>query len=163
SFAPGIPVTLGGTVELTFAPDVNLASQIGRTFDLFNWTGVNPTAAFAVVSPYRWDLSNLYTTGEITLTAIPEPASVTILAHALPRARQRHNPRRRARPLHSAAPATHAISKPSPLGRGQGEGALLSGSSPSPQPSPGARGSYGPASSPRFASATHSRRKVMTP
>ena len=43
SFAPGIPVTLGGTLELTFADDVNLASQVGRTFDLFDWTGVNPT------------------------------------------------------------------------------------------------------------------------
>ena len=27
SFAPGIPVTLGGTLELAFAADVNLASQ----------------------------------------------------------------------------------------------------------------------------------------
>ena len=73
SFAPGIPVTLGGTLELTFAADVNLASQIGRTFDLFNWTGVTPTGAFAISSPYAWDLSNLYTTGEVTLTAVPEP------------------------------------------------------------------------------------------
>ena len=45
SFAPGIPVTLGGTLELTFADDVNLASQVGRTFDLFDWTGVSPTGA----------------------------------------------------------------------------------------------------------------------
>ena len=41
SFAPGIPVARGGTLELTFAPDVNLASQIGRTIDLFDWTGVD--------------------------------------------------------------------------------------------------------------------------
>src|SRR5262249_50945737 len=39
SFAPGIPVTLGGTLELTFAADVDLASQLGRTLDLFDWTG----------------------------------------------------------------------------------------------------------------------------
>ena len=76
SFAPGIPVTLGGTLELTFAADVNLASQVGRTFDLFDWTGVNPTGAFAVSSPYAWDLSNLYTTGEVTLTAVPEPGTL---------------------------------------------------------------------------------------
>ena len=76
SFAPGIPVTLGGTLELTFAADVNLASQVGRTFDLFDWTGVNPTGAFAVSSPYAWDLSNLYTTGEVTLTAVPEPSQL---------------------------------------------------------------------------------------
>jgi uncharacterized protein YjbI with pentapeptide repeats len=79
SFAPGIPVTLGGTLELTFADDLNLASQLGRTFDLFNWTGVNPTGAFAVSSPYAWDLSNLYSTGQITLTAIPEPSTVMLL------------------------------------------------------------------------------------
>ena len=69
SFAPGIPVARGGTLELTFAPDVNLASQIGRTIDLFDWTGVTPTGAFTVSSPYTWNLSKLYTTGEVTLTA----------------------------------------------------------------------------------------------
>jgi Pentapeptide repeats (8 copies) len=80
SFAPGIPVALGGTLELTFAAGVNLASQVGRTFDLFNWTGVSPTGAFAVSSPYSWNLSNLYTTGEVTLTAVPEPASFALAA-----------------------------------------------------------------------------------
>jgi uncharacterized protein YjbI with pentapeptide repeats len=79
SFAPGIPVTLGGTLELTFAAGVNLASQVGRTFDLFDWTGVSPTGAFAVASPYAWDLSSLYTTGEVMLIAVPEPT-----AHAAP-------------------------------------------------------------------------------
>jgi uncharacterized protein YjbI with pentapeptide repeats len=82
SFAPGIPVTLGGTLELTFAADVNPASQVGRTFDLFDWTGVDPAGAFSVTSPYRWDLSNLYTTGEVTLTAIPEPTSVALILFA---------------------------------------------------------------------------------
>ena len=67
SFAAGIPVTLGGTLELTFAADVNLAGQVGRAFDLFDWTGVNPTGTFEVSSPYPWDLSELYTTGEVTL------------------------------------------------------------------------------------------------
>ncbi len=79
SFAPGIPVTLGGTLELTFADDVNLAIQVGRTFDLFDWTGVHPTGAFAIASPYAWDLSNLYTTGEVTLTAVPEPRSFALV------------------------------------------------------------------------------------
>jgi hypothetical protein len=67
SFAAGIPVTLGGTLELGFAADVDLASQIGRTLDLFDWTGVTPTGTFAVSSQYPWDLSQLYTTGEVTL------------------------------------------------------------------------------------------------
>jgi uncharacterized protein YjbI with pentapeptide repeats len=82
SFAPGIPVTLGGTLELKFAADVDIASQIGRTFDLFDWTGVTPTGTFAIDSPYAWDLSNLYTTGEATLTAVPEPTSLATLAVA---------------------------------------------------------------------------------
>jgi hypothetical protein len=82
SFAPGIPVTLGGSLELTFAADVNLASQLGRTFDLFDWTGVTPVGAFSVSSPYQWNLSNLYTTGEITLTAIPEPCGLVLLSIA---------------------------------------------------------------------------------
>jgi uncharacterized protein YjbI with pentapeptide repeats len=78
SFAPGTPVTLGGALELTFAADVNLPSQVGRTFDLFDWTGVSPAGAFAISSPYAWDFSNLYTSGEVTLTAIPEPGSVAL-------------------------------------------------------------------------------------
>jgi hypothetical protein len=83
SFAPGIPVTLGGTLELTFVDDVNPATQLGRTFDLFDWTGVNPTGAFTISSPYNWDLSNLYTTGEVTLTAVPEPLTSVLLSLAL--------------------------------------------------------------------------------
>ena len=71
SFAPGIPVTLGGTLELNFAPGVNVATQSGRTIDLFDWTGVTPTGAFTVSSPYTWNLTNLYTTGEVTLAAVP--------------------------------------------------------------------------------------------
>jgi hypothetical protein len=71
SFASGIPVALAGALELTFAPGVNVATQSGRTIDLFDWTGVSPTGAFTVSSPYTWNLSNLYTTGEVTLTAVP--------------------------------------------------------------------------------------------
>jgi hypothetical protein len=83
TFAPSIPVTLDGTLELTFAAEVNLATQVGRTLRLFDWTGVEPTGAFAISSPYAWDLSNLYTTGEVTLTAIPEPRALSLLSIAL--------------------------------------------------------------------------------
>ena len=69
SFAAGIPVALGGSLELAFASGVDPLSQIGRTFDVFDWTGVSPTGAFAVGSPYVWDLSKLYTTGEVTFLA----------------------------------------------------------------------------------------------
>jgi hypothetical protein len=73
SFQPSIPVTLGGTLELTFATDVSVAEQVGRTFDLFDWTGVNPVGTFMVSSPYPWDLSKLYTTGEVTLLSLRTP------------------------------------------------------------------------------------------
>jgi uncharacterized protein YjbI with pentapeptide repeats len=74
SFEPGIPVQLGGTLELTFADDVNVATQVGRTLRIFDWTGVSPVGQFQVSSPYTWELSKLYTTGEVTLlspTALP--------------------------------------------------------------------------------------------
>jgi hypothetical protein len=44
-----------------------LASQVGRTIDLFDWSGVSPTGTFSVPDPHAWDLSKLYTTGEVTL------------------------------------------------------------------------------------------------
>ena len=64
-------MALGGTLDLTFAPGVNVATQSGRTIDLFDWTGVTPTGAFTVESPSTWYLSKLYTTGEVTLAALP--------------------------------------------------------------------------------------------
>jgi uncharacterized protein YjbI with pentapeptide repeats len=96
SFAAGVPVALGGTLDLGFANGVDLAGQVSRTFDLFNWTGVTPTGTFVVNSPYAWDLSNLYTTGEIILlsvsgsggigtqsTTIPEPTTCFLLTAGL--------------------------------------------------------------------------------
>ena len=56
---------------MTFAPGVDVATQSGRTIDLFDWTGVTPTGAFTVSSPYTWNLTKLYTTGEVTLAALP--------------------------------------------------------------------------------------------
>ncbi len=69
SFAPGIPVARGGTLELAFAPGVDVASQIGRTIKLFDWTGVAPGGTFTIASSVGWDFSQLYTTGEATLTS----------------------------------------------------------------------------------------------
>jgi uncharacterized protein YjbI with pentapeptide repeats len=70
SFQREIQVVLDGTLQLSFAADVDADQQIGRSFDLFDWTGVSPTGQFEVASTYTWDLSNLYTSGEVTLTAI---------------------------------------------------------------------------------------------
>ena len=59
--------SLGRHIELDFALGVNVTGQIGRTFDVFDWAGVYPAGAFTVSSPYTWDLSQLYTTGDVTL------------------------------------------------------------------------------------------------
>jgi uncharacterized protein YjbI with pentapeptide repeats len=67
SFEPGTLVELGGTLEFTFADDVDVVSQIGRTISIFDWSGVDPTGAFTVSSRYPWDVTQLYTTGEVTL------------------------------------------------------------------------------------------------
>lgn len=78
SFEPGIPVQLGGTLELAFANDVDIGTQVGRTLHIFDWSGVNPSGQFQVASPYAWDIANLYTTGEVTLLTADE-----LLRHAL--------------------------------------------------------------------------------
>ncbi len=80
SFESGIPVELGGTLELVFTPEVNLAAQVGRTLRVFDWQGVDPSGRFQVASPYVWDLSRLYSTGEVTLLAVPEPSALLLVA-----------------------------------------------------------------------------------
>ena len=97
SFQPGISVALGGDLELAFAPGVDPASQIGRTFKLFDWTGVTPNGRFEVASDYQWDTANLYSTGEVTL--IPEPgawsmATVGLLLATLGQLRARNRGKR---------------------------------------------------------------------
>ena len=79
SFQSGIDVSLGGLLELDFAADVDVASQLGRTFDVFDWTGVKPVNRFQITSHYQWDLSRLYDSGVVTLVAVPEPSTAVLL------------------------------------------------------------------------------------
>ena len=74
SFASGIPVALGGNLELDLVAGVTPASLLGDTFQLFNWTGVSPSGQFAQIvndlpTGYTWNTSALYTLGEVTLVA----------------------------------------------------------------------------------------------
>jgi uncharacterized protein YjbI with pentapeptide repeats len=46
SFDAGIPISLGGTLDVTLAPGVTPASMWGRPVKLFDWTGVTPTGQF---------------------------------------------------------------------------------------------------------------------
>jgi hypothetical protein len=79
SFEPGIPVQLGGTLEFTFAHDMDVATQLGRTLRIFDWTGVSPVGQFEIRSPYVWDVTKLYTSGEVTLVAVPEPSTAVLM------------------------------------------------------------------------------------
>ncbi|OHB54589.1 MAG: hypothetical protein A2Y12_09710 [Planctomycetes bacterium GWF2_42_9] len=78
----GISVDLGGTLELTFADSISYSSLVGTSFKLFNWNGrlqqgdVFNSIIYATGT--QWDLSELYTTGTVTL--IPEPATLSLLA-----------------------------------------------------------------------------------
>jgi uncharacterized protein YjbI with pentapeptide repeats len=77
--APGTTIDLGGELRLSFSPESSIAS-VGTTFDLFDWAGlIDATKQFATVSlplGTQWDLSRLYTTGEVTLIAVPEPSGL---------------------------------------------------------------------------------------
>ena len=76
AFAPGISVELDGVLRLDFAPDADPSSLRGRSFRLFDWTGVAPTGAFTIEHDpgLAWDTSQLITTGVVTL--IPEPSTL---------------------------------------------------------------------------------------
>jgi uncharacterized protein YjbI with pentapeptide repeats len=81
SFDPGVNVSLAGELSLTFAADVTASDLVGDTFQLFDWTGVRRTGEFDVVSDPGcvWDLSQLYTTGQVTLVGVPEPSTLMLL------------------------------------------------------------------------------------
>ncbi len=97
TFGRAIPVSLAGTLELLLDPTLDPASLLGTTFDLFDWDNITLTTTFdyLATSPnLTWDTSLLYTTGQVTLTAIPEPTTLTLitltsLAALNPRRKQR--------------------------------------------------------------------------
>ena len=69
SFDAGIDVTLGGTLTLDYAAGTDVLAQIGKAYKAFDWFGVASTGLFTVESTYSWDLSHLYSTGEVTMYA----------------------------------------------------------------------------------------------
>jgi autotransporter-associated beta strand protein len=80
SFDPGIPVSLGGILDLQ-TPGADPAALVGQSIQLFDWTGVTPGGQFAQVtshlpSRYTWDISGLYTAGTIDLTLSTTAAAV---------------------------------------------------------------------------------------
>ncbi len=73
SFDPGIPVALGGSLDLQVAAGVDPASLVGHSLQLFDWTGVTPLGQFDQIAGgslppnYNWDTSMLYQNGTIAL------------------------------------------------------------------------------------------------
>jgi uncharacterized protein YjbI with pentapeptide repeats len=75
----GDTVQLGGTLELTLSPAQFNALFVGESFQAFEWNGtLAPGQHFdQIISQpgYTWDTSQLYTTGYVTLTSVPEPST----------------------------------------------------------------------------------------
>jgi len=76
---------LGGTLRLAWWD--GFQGQAGQTFDLFDWGSAGGSfdiidfGAATLAPGLQWDTGQLYTTGEIGITAVPEPgAGVLLLA-----------------------------------------------------------------------------------
>ena len=83
SFDSGIPVTLGGDLELDLVAGASAAGLESDSFQVFNWAGVSPSGRFSEITDnlpagYSWDTTRLYTTGTVTL--VPEPSTFALLA-----------------------------------------------------------------------------------
>ena len=86
-------VTLGGSSTLTVATSLNASTFIaGDSWRLFDWSGilggtapVEGTNGFSAINlpilgaGYSWDVSQLFTTGVITVSGVPEPGRAVLL------------------------------------------------------------------------------------
>jgi uncharacterized protein YjbI with pentapeptide repeats len=82
AFEPGTTPALGGYLDLEFASYLDPESQLGQTIHVFDWNGAVPSGSFTITGPYAWDLSKLYTDGDVRLAAVPEPSSFALLTIA---------------------------------------------------------------------------------
>jgi hypothetical protein len=83
-------------LEIEDGSDPNLL--VGRTFKIFDWTGVSLQSPFTYYdSLYQWDTSHLYTDGTVTLIGVPEPSALWVAWGAIAWSsvvRSRRSPRR---------------------------------------------------------------------
>ena len=81
---PGVVPDLGGTLALRFADGANPATLVGTKFHLFNWNGQLAAGdhfdRIDSLPGYVWDTSQLYTSGDVTLMAVPEPSAMLLAA-----------------------------------------------------------------------------------
>ena len=78
--------TLDGTLSVAFLN--GFAPKLGDSFDNLDWGTLSGTFSTlqlpALDTGLVWDTSQLYTTGVISVSTVPEPASADLLAVAIP-------------------------------------------------------------------------------
>jgi hypothetical protein len=83
-FAAGLTPTLDGTLDLEVDPSVVPGALVGQTFQIFDFSSPLPAGdefGTILTNPgVNWDLSQLYTTGAVTVEPLPEPASASLVA-----------------------------------------------------------------------------------
>jgi uncharacterized protein YjbI with pentapeptide repeats len=81
-FDPGSMPALNGTLDLQIASGVDPTTLLGQTFQLFDWNrDLPPDDRFTMITTkpgLRWDVSNLYSQGTVTLSAVPEPPTLVL-------------------------------------------------------------------------------------
>jgi len=86
NLAAGVVPDLGGTLLLSVDSDAKLHDLIGVTFLLFDWNGQLPVGEQfdqIITGPGQsWDVSRLYTTGEVRFLGVPEPSGRELLLFA---------------------------------------------------------------------------------
>ena len=76
-------LSFGGTLKVVWWG--GFSGVEGQSFDLFDWGSSTGTfsaldfSAAPLAAGLTWDTSRLYLTGEIAITAVPEPASWAML------------------------------------------------------------------------------------
>jgi uncharacterized protein YjbI with pentapeptide repeats len=85
--SPGITPSLGGTLDLELGEGVDPAMLMGESFILFDWNcDLELSNRFSLIetpalpSGYSWDLSQLYSTGIVTVIPVPEPGTAVLTA-----------------------------------------------------------------------------------
>ena len=81
-FADDVILNLAGTLTLSVDPNADADDLVGVTFQIFDFGGrLAPGEQFDQIrfdGGTDWDTSNLYTTGEVTLTMVPEPSTLLL-------------------------------------------------------------------------------------